>query len=259
MIDRRYLNEGNRLNECFWTDVNHSMADPSRPGIASKKRIHDYFPYVIEYRDHSRQAEYEWYLKVNSTAAWTAWYQIIPSELWSPAIFFEDPEDALAFSMKFDFPLRSGPTPYGAGVIVVHEGSNRKIHALVQQRSAIESEPLTWAIYGGMSEEGESPTACAEREFLEESGYSIEVEMMSCVHVHHQADNGFHFYTYVAKVDEMFEPTHSAETAQAKWIRMGRTPKTFWKNMPQPAHSGMSSFLTDEQAARLILEHINDF
>ena len=60
------------------------------------------------------------------------------------------------------------PFSFGAGVLVLN---GRKL--ILQQRSATESEPLTWTCFGGMAENIEGPLRAACRELLEESGIDV--------------------------------------------------------------------------------------
>lgn len=144
---------------------------------------------------------------------------------------------------------------FGAGAIILYRAPNGKRYALVQQRAANdEYEPLSWSIFGGGREPGETPDECMLREVVEESGIDLRRYNKVLAYTHVEPHGEFAFYNYAVKIDRPLKPLLNEETKEARWIELGDTPDTLWKNLPTsgPLHSGMANMMRNRTAAEII-------
>jgi len=102
----------------------------------------------------------------------------------------------------------------GAGVIPYCSNTNKY---LLNLRSKDVNQPLTWSSWGGEAEEGETLLSCATREFIEESGYSGEVNLIRCYTFRRPQIT---YINYMLILDEEFDPILSWESEDGKWFSL---------------------------------------
>jgi 8-oxo-dGTP pyrophosphatase MutT (NUDIX family) len=142
---------------------------------------------------------------------------------------------------------------FAAGALILFKDPKTgERYTLLQRRSELEHEPLSWSVYGGEAEPGESPAECMIREVEEEAGIDLSRHNRVPVYTHTEACNEFAFHTFAVPVGKRFEPKHSRETLEAKWVLLGKTPETLWDNLPRPLHSGMEPLIRNQTATKLI-------
>lgn len=117
----------------------------------------------------------------------------------------------------------------GAGGIFLAKDTGRY---LIAKRSAAVNEPNTWGTWGGKLDGDETAKEALEREIKEESGYSGEYTLKW---LYTFQRGNFRFDNYLIAVPHEFEPTHSWETSDHKWVRHGEWPK--------PLHFGMAALI----------------
>lgn len=101
----------------------------------------------------------------------------------------------------------------GAGILPVSDDTGR---ALLNLRSDRVSEPHTFSVWGGYSdEEDRSPQQTALRELEEESRYNGTIEI---VESREAAFDGFVYVTFLGLVDGEFTPTLTTESADYRWV-----------------------------------------
>ena len=130
---------------------------------------------------------------------------------------------------------KNGPRArIGAGCLILSARTGRFLLCL---RSSTAPAPRTWSVWGGRSEEGETPLETAMREVFEETGLRIDGHVE---HVHHQETFGFLYDTYLAVTDQEFEPYLSREADGFTWTPL--------EDLPDPLHEGLKDLLADRQA-----------
>lgn len=138
----------------------------------------------------------------------------------------------------------------GAGAILVARG-----FILLQQRSITEHEPLTWCIYGGMIERGESLLQGCIREVQEEAGLDVEEIRLSPVHTNDYPEQNFRYVSFFGELAEALPVVNSHETNDAGWFQLGTTEETLFARCPAPMHSGMAALLADRGVRARLLHH----
>lgn len=125
----------------------------------------------------------------------------------------------------------------GAGCLVHARSTGRYLVAL---RSQDVLEPGTWGTWGGAVPNGADPVESVLRELDEETGFRGQADM---VHVWRYSDgaSGFTYDTYVAIVEDEFEPVLNWESDGFAWVEEGE-----W---PEPLHYGLREVL--EKAGRM--------
>lgn len=142
---------------------------------------------------------------------------------------------------------------FGAGALIVSQGG-----VLLQQRSVIEHEPLTWGIFGGMAEEGEfAPHDCMVREVAEETGIDVERLPSKLVHEFTDRSGSFSYYTYLVRLPHRVEPVLCAESLKAEWFELGSSPSELWSMLPSPLHSGVLGLIRERRAIEGVLETLH--
>ena len=103
---------------------------------------------------------------------------------------------------------------YGAGILAISESTGR---ALVLLRSALVSEPLTWAPPGGGDEPFDDGSVrwTGVREFIEETGHRPSGRILPLAVV--QNDTG-PYHQFVLLEQDEFVPQLDWENAGAMWL-----------------------------------------
>lgn len=161
----------------------------------------------------------------------------------------------------------------GAGVLPMAEDTGR---FLVPLRSHRVYEPLTWSTIGGKldttpestepyydDEEGEwiepdpedaeleNPEDAVYREFEEETGYSLPMELID-LYVFEDPEVGFTYYNFLGIIPFEFEPHITWETERWAWL-------TFDELLAiEPKHFGLAALLEDEDSIETIQEYLDE-
>ena len=88
---------------------------------------------------------------------------------------------------------------------------------LLGYRSVECNEPHTWGLFGGKAEGEEPIEEIAMREFYEETGCNVDVELLPAL-VFRDKSHGFEYHNFVGLVDEEFTPRLNWENEKAKWF-----------------------------------------
>lgn len=113
-----------------------------------------------------------------------------------------------------------------AGVMCVAPGGR----LLFMRRSAMVTEPGTWAAPGGAIDRGEQPHDAAVRELYEEAGYGGDLILHPPFIGQFGATT---YFTFPAQVPFEFEPRLNWESDDAGWF----------SRAPSPMHLGTREFL----------------
>jgi 8-oxo-dGTP diphosphatase len=141
---------------------------------------------------------------------------------------------------------------FAAGALLLFKNATGQRFVLLQRRSELEHEPLTWSVYGGGAEPGETPKNAMIREVEEEAGIDVSRNQQVPVFVRDEPCNEFSFHTFAVTLDRMVTPIHSPETLEARWFPLGKTAETLWEHLPQPLHSGMIPLIRNKTATELV-------
>lgn len=136
------------------------------------------------------------------------------------------------------------------GAIFISADTNR---VLLNLRAPYKSHALTWCLWGGMVEEGESPKDCLMREIYEEIGFVPEIEKINPFDVFESQDKHFRYYSFVCVVDSEFIPRINNEAVGYCWTKLG-----IW---PSPMHQGAVETLCSDHSIsklNLILANYNE-
>lgn len=121
----------------------------------------------------------------------------------------------------------------GAGVLIICSKTER---LLVAMRGEQVNEPNTWGIFGGKMDEGETPHEAAERELVEESGYTGKFELIPA-YIYIAPGNKFRYHNFIGIVEEEFQPEYDWETQYAEWMTLDELIKI------EPKHFGLKKLL----------------
>lgn len=119
------------------------------------------------------------------------------------------------------------PEKTGVGTLIVSTKTKR---VLLNLRAQHKTHSMSWALFGGMIEEGEQPKEALLRELREEMGFDPEIEKIYPFDIYTSKDGHFKYYSFVCIVSEEFNPILNAESCGYCWINLGDWPK--------PMHQG---------------------
>lgn len=114
-----------------------------------------------------------------------------------------------------------------AGALFVCAHSRR---CLLNLRSASKTHRLTWSLWGGMLESGETPAEALFREISEEMG-TVDILRTHAFDVYETRNQEFRYYSFVCVVEQEFAPVINTEAAGWGWFDFG-----VW---PTPLHQGV--------------------
>lgn len=137
----------------------------------------------------------------------------------------------------------------GVGTLIVSVSSETVLLGL---RAPYKTHAMSWALFGGMMEEGESPKQGLLRELGEELGFVPDIAKIYPFDVYQSRDRHFKYYSYVVVVEDEFVPVLNKESAGYCWVKLG--------NWPKPMHQGAKFSFCNQKAIeriRLILDQHN--
>lgn len=127
----------------------------------------------------------------------------------------------------------------GAGCIILAADTCR---ICLPHRSEDVEEPETWGTWGGAIDSGENPMIAAQREVVEEAGYSGAMKMVPLFVFRHKSE--FTYHNFLAIVEHEFSPILNWETQGFRWVEFGK-----W---PRPLHPGLKSLLSNPESINTI-------
>jgi 8-oxo-dGTP pyrophosphatase MutT (NUDIX family) len=124
----------------------------------------------------------------------------------------------------------------GAGILPIARDTKR---ILLPYRSKDVNEPNTWGVWGGKLDDMETndPKKAALTEFVEESGYNGEIELIDSYIF---KKSNFTYYNYIGVLEHEFEPILNWETESFKWASFNEMIKM------TPKHFGLESLLKND-------------
>lgn len=111
---------------------------------------------------------------------------------------------------------------------------------LFNLRAPYKTHKLTWSLWGGMVEDGETPKDCLLREMKEEMGYVPAIEKFYPFDVSESKDKNFKYYSFVCVVEDEFIPQLNKESVGYCWTKLG-----IW---PRPLHDGAKDTLNSNRS-----------
>lgn len=145
--------------------------------------------------------------------------------------------------MRFNY-AQSNPSKKGAGCMIMSRKTGR---FLMCKRGSNTPYPLCWASFGGKSEGDETAEETARREAFEETGVRIVGET---THLFHFDMSTFSFDTFIAEVDEEFEPRLNDEAEDARWMTL--------EEIPPNVHDGLRAILEDRVTVNRLIRHVEN-
>lgn len=127
----------------------------------------------------------------------------------------------------------------GAGVLPICEKTGR---ALVCLRSPYVNESGTWGVFGGKIDdiyELKHPERAALREFREESGADVKIELVPSF-VFSSDDGKFKFHNYLGMVDDEFDTTATYEVSDSRWVTLNQLVDI------EPKHFGLKKLIEND-------------
>lgn len=115
----------------------------------------------------------------------------------------------------------------GAGTVFICHKTHRM---LLNFRSGKKTHPHTWALWGGMIENEETPKECLLREMKEEMGVIPIIDRIYPFDVYENKSKNFKYYSFVSIVDNEFIPILNQESAGYGWFKIDE--------LPTPLHFG---------------------
>jgi 8-oxo-dGTP pyrophosphatase MutT (NUDIX family) len=142
-------------------------------------------------------------------------------------------KDEMETAPNSGIPLAASSAPKGRAASVLFTAPSGRC-LFVKRAADEENYPDTWALPGGKADDDEDFGDCAAREAGEETGRDCALDMF------HEVDRkrtpyGWDHVTYLAPVDEEFEPTLNGEHSEHAWAP--------WNSPPGPLHPGVAATL----------------
>lgn len=120
---------------------------------------------------------------------------------------------------------------------------------LLNLRSKYVNEPLTYNLFGGKLDGDENVIDAVKREFLEESGYEKNIELIPAFIF--KSPGGFQYHNFIGIIDDEFEPDLNWESAGFKWVNFDELLSI------KPKHPGLKLLLKDEKSLNIINQLIS--
>lgn len=134
----------------------------------------------------------------------------------------------------------------GVGTLIISSSTETVMLGL---RAPYKTHSMSWALFGGMMEDQETPKQSLLRELEEELGFIPDIAKIYPFDVYQSKDKHFKYYSYVIVVEEEFVPVLNKESAGYCWTKLG--------NWPRPMHQGARISFCNQKAIeriRLILD-----
>jgi 8-oxo-dGTP pyrophosphatase MutT (NUDIX family) len=131
----------------------------------------------------------------------------------------------------------------GAGVLPISK-ETKKI--LLSYRSKFVNEPNTWGVWGGKLDDNENIESTVKREFIEETNYSKNIELISAYVF---KTEGFEYHNFIGIVEEEFTPILNWETEDYLWVSFDELLNI------EPKHFGLEKLLNDEYSINIIKKY----
>lgn len=128
-----------------------------------------------------------------------------------------------------------------AGVLPICKNTKR---ILLNFRSRYVNEPHTYNLFGGKLDNDENIEQTVRREFLEESGYDDDIELIPAFIF--KSPGGFKYHNFIGIIDEEFEPTLDWESEGHEWVTFDELLSI------KPKHPGLKLLLKDEKSLNII-------
>ncbi|NPV13062.1 MAG: NUDIX hydrolase [Ignavibacteria bacterium] len=116
---------------------------------------------------------------------------------------------------------------------------------LLNYRSKYVNEPYTWGIYGGKLDSDEDIINTVKREFLEESGYDGQIDLIPA-YVFRSVNGTFEYHNFIGVINDEFEPELDWESEGYKWVTFDELLSI------KPKHFGLEELLADSQSIQTI-------
>lgn len=120
----------------------------------------------------------------------------------------------------------------GVGALFV---CSKTARVMLNLRAPYKTHSLCWSLWGGMTENDETPKETLLRELEEEMGIVPEISRIYPFDIYESKDKHFRYYTFVCVVDEEFTPNINKEAVGYAWTKLGVWPK--------PMHAGARTSL----------------
>lgn len=120
---------------------------------------------------------------------------------------------------------------------------------LLNYRSKYVNEPNTWGIWGGKLDSDENIIDTVKREFLEESGYDEEIDLIPA-YVFRSKKASFEYHNFIGILEKEFTPELDWESSSYLWVTFDELINI------KPKHFGLVNLLQDEQSLQTIKNNI---
>ncbi len=114
---------------------------------------------------------------------------------------------------------------------------------LLDYRSKYVNEPNTYGVYGGKIDTDENIEDAVRREFLEETEYDDNIELIPAFIFE---SGTFKYYNYIGIIDDEFEPKMGWESEDYEWVTFDEL-----LNIEQK-HPGLKLLLEDTESLKII-------
>tara|TARA_R110000868_G_scaffold22642_1_gene92725 strand:- start:3063 stop:3533 length:471 start_codon:yes stop_codon:yes gene_type:complete len=141
--------------------------------------------------------------------------------------------------------LTAEPPRRAAGVLI-HTADTTRF--LFVKRSDFVNYPGTWSVPGGFSEPGETSWQTASRECQEETGQDISTWPHVKIWQQHVSWPKGQYMLLACAVDREFTCDTNWETSEFRWCSLDE--------IPQPQHPGLQAALSNDQAAEILKQFL---
>ena len=130
----------------------------------------------------------------------------------------------------------------GAGILPIARTTGR---LLLNFRSKHVNEGRQWGVWGGKVDEN-NLEAAARREFIEETGYHGNIQMIPAFRY---SEPGFIYQNFIGLLDDEFDPNLNWESEGFKWVDINELKEI------RPMHFGLAGLLKNSGSQIQALLH----